>query len=185
MTQADAHYVDCDYLSDTIASWTDARGQVRDRWYPSDHTHLEGEEVQVLGDGAYLGTDTVASGAITLDDDTTTNHVGLAFTSTLKPSKLDIESLGIAIIKKVVTAIISFYNTLGGKYGDTDTDMYDVIFRDRDDTFGSAPAIATGIKELPFDTNYEREGNIIIEQEDPLPMTVRGIILPTGVYDDG
>ena len=184
MSQAAAHYVDSDINPDTIAGWTDTRDQARDLYFPGSHSHLEGETVQVLGDGAYLGTEAVSSGVVALDDDTTTNHVGLAFTSTLKPMKIDLDRLGIATIKKIVTAIISFYDTLGGEYGDTSTNMYPIIFRDRDDAFGSPPSLFTGPKELAYETDYTREGDVIIIQEQPLPMTVRGIILPVGVYDD-
>ncbi len=179
--QAAAHFVDADYKTDTVDTWT-AGTQTRDLWWPSDHTHLNGETVQVLGDGAYLGTETVSSGDVTLDDNTTTNHVGLAYTSTVKPMKIDIEGLGIALTKKIITAIISFYNTLGGWYGDTTSDLYEIIYRDRDDAFGSPPSLFTGIKELPFDAEYEREGDIVIYQDQPNPMTVRGVILPVGVY---
>jgi hypothetical protein len=184
MTQVKAHFVDCDIKVDTIDAWTDARSQARDVWYPSDHSHLEGETVHVLGDGAYLGSETVSSGAVTKDDNTTTNHVGLNYTSTVIPSKLDIEGMGLALTKNIITAIISFYNTLGGKYGDTTADLHPIIFRDRDDAFGSPPGLYTDIQEQAFDGRYEREGNIVVYQDQPLPMTVRGIILPLGVYDD-
>jgi hypothetical protein len=94
---------------------------------------LEAETVQVLGDGAYLGTEAVSGGSVALDDDTTVNHVGLAFDSTLKPMKIDLERMGIALTKKIVDAIISFYNTLGGRYGNTTSNLYPIILRDRDD----------------------------------------------------
>ena len=183
-TLADAHYVDCDILADTRATWDDDRGQVRDLYYPGSWSHLEGETVAVVGDGAYLGTEAVSSGVVALDDDTTTNHVGLIYTSTLQPSKLDLEQMGIAWIKKIVMAIVSFYQTLGGKAGDSSEDLTPIIFRDRDDEFGSSHGLTTETLELPLDTDYEREGNFTIVQDQPLPMTVRGIILPIGVYDD-
>ena len=131
-----------------------------------------------------LGTDTVSSGAITLDDNTIFNHVGLQYNSTLIPSKLDMEEMGIALTKNIVTAIISFYNTLGGEYGDTATNLWQIVTRDREDAFGSPPTLFTDIKECPFDADYEREGNICIRQTTACPMTVRGIILVVGVYDD-
>ncbi|MCP4537771.1 MAG: hypothetical protein GY832_11560 [Chloroflexi bacterium] len=184
MTQANAHFVDCDIQTDTIAGWSDSRSQERDLYFPGSHSHLNAETVQVVGDGAYLGTEAVSGGVVALDDDTTVNHVGLAFTSTLKPSRLDIENMGISLVKKITKALISFYNTLGGKYGATTSDMYDIVHRDRDDAYGSPPSLYTGINECPYDGEYERDGDIIIQQDQPNPMTVRGVIIPTGVYDD-
>jgi hypothetical protein len=181
--QVDAHYVDADIMPGITLEWTDSRSQARDLYFPGSHSHLEAETVQVLGDGAYLGTEAVSSGSVALDDDTTINHIGLAFDSTLKPMKIDLERMGIALTKKIVDAIISFYNTLGGQYGNTTSNLYPIILRDRDDAFGSPPSLHTGIKELPYDTDYERDGNIIIIQDEPNPMTVRGIILPVGAYN--
>lgn len=184
MTQSAAHFVDCDINPDTIAGWTDSRSQARDVWYPSNHSHLNGQEVQVLGDGAYLGTETVASGVVALDDGTTVNHVGLAYTSTVEPTKLDLDKTGLATTKKIVKAIVSFFDTLGGNIGDSTTSTHPIIFRDNTDSFGSPPSLFSGIKEQPFDAQYEREGNVVITQDQPLPMTIRGIILPVGAYND-
>ena len=177
MAQADAHYVDCAINPDNPASGSNLH-------YPSGLGHLEGEVVQVLGDGAYLGTDTVSSAAIDLDDNTTTNHVGLAFTSTVKPMKLDIEGMGIVIMKNIAKAIISFYNTLGGRCGSGTNNMDVITFRTGADELGSPPDLFTGIKEISFPGGYEKEGNIIVEQTQPLPMTVRGLFLKLGVYVD-
>jgi hypothetical protein len=179
-----AHYVDADINPDAIAAWSDTRNQTRDLWYPAGHTHLEGEEVQVVADSAYLGTETVTGGDVTLDDGATHDHVGLAYCSTLIPMKLDLERMGIAWTKSIVQSIVSFYRTLGGEYGDTEVDTWPIIFRDRDDEFGTSPGLHTQTKELPYNTDYQREGDVFIRQCQPFPMTVRGIILPVGVYDD-
>lgn len=176
MSKEDAHFVDCGINPDNPASGSNVA-------YPTGLSHLEGEEVQVLGDGAYLGTETVSGGAIALDDNTTTNHVGLAFTSTLKPSKLDIDSLGLNLKKKITLAIISFYNTLGGLYGVSTSKMETITFRSTGDTMDGSPDLFTGIKEVQMNGGYEREGNILVQQEQPLPMLTRGLYLDLGVYD--
>ncbi|MCP4537772.1 MAG: hypothetical protein GY832_11565 [Chloroflexi bacterium] len=146
--------------------------QSRALWSPSDYSHLNGEEVQVLGDGAYLGEDTVASGAVTLDDDTTTNHVGLAYTSKLQPMKMD----GEAHVKSIKRLYAQLYNTLGGRYGEELARLWEIVFKDRDGTFGSSPSLFEGHKELDFDGSYSRQGDVWIVQDDPLPMTVLGLI---------
>jgi len=153
--------------------------QSRALWYPSDWSHLDGETVQVLGDGAYLGTDTVASGAITLDDNTTTNHVGLAYTSYLQPMKPD----GEVYVKGINEILVQLYNSLGGKYSETLDRLWQIIFRDRDDDFGDSSALFSGYKLLTFDGTYTRKGDVWIVQDIPLPMTVLGLVLKMLIED--
>ena len=39
-----------------------------------------------------------------------------------------------------------------------------------------------GIKEVPMADGYDRSGDIIIQQDEPLPMIVRGIVLDVGAH---
>ena len=155
--------------------------QSRALWYPSDWSHLEGETVQVLGDGAYLGTEEVVSGEVDLDDNTTVNHVGLAYTSYLQPMKPD----GEVYIKDIGEVLLQLNTTLGGKYGEELTRLWEIIFRDRDDEFGDSSALFTGYKRLDYDGQYSRKGDIWIVQDIPLPMIVLGIIMKMLVEDGG
>lgn len=184
MTKSAAHFVDAG-IDDatTAATWTSGT-QTRNLWFPTGLSHLEAETVQVLGDGAYLGTETVTNGVIALDDNTTTNHVGLQYDSTLKPTKLDIEGMGLAIKKRVIKAIISFYNTLGGLFGANLTQLDTITFRKTSDELNDSADLFSGIKELSFSGDYEREGDVIVQQTQPLPMTCRGLILKLDANDD-
>ncbi len=112
----------------------------------------------------------VAGGAVTGSPD----HVGLGFTSTIKPSKLDIERMGIILTKKITKAIVSFYQTLKGKVGDSTTTLETVSF----DT-----TLFTGIKEVPLNDGYDRDADIVIIQDEPLPMTCRGLVLDVGAHN--
>ncbi len=172
-TLADAHFLDSD-ITETASgsdSWS-VGTQERTTAFPTDRAHLNTETVQILDDGVVVATQVVTGGVVV--GIAGTYHIGLGYTSTLKPSKLDIQGFGLALTKKITLAIISFFETLKGKYGITTSNMYDVPF----DT-----TLFTGIKELSVRGQYEREGDIIIQQTDPTPMTVRGIILDAGVYD--
>ena len=68
---------------------------------------------------------------------------------------------------------MSFYNTLKGKVGVESTAMETVDF---------GTILFSGIKEVPMNDGYDRDGDIIIQQDEPLPMTCRGIVLDTGVH---
>jgi hypothetical protein len=54
-------------------------------------SHLEGEIVDILADGAVQPSKTVTSGAITLDAAAGTVVVGLPYVSTLQPSKIELD----------------------------------------------------------------------------------------------
>jgi hypothetical protein len=55
--------------------------------------------------------------------------------------------------------------------------MDDIIFRKSSMPTDQAPALFTGIKEIPFPSGCDREKKIIISQEQPLPLHVLSIII--------
>ncbi len=176
-TLANSHFVDSDITEGTSGSdsWTSGSGataQARTTTFPQDRSHLNGETVQILDDGVVVADQTVASGVVS--GIAGTYHIGLAYTSTLKPSKLDLEGMGIILTKVITKAIVSFYNTLKGKVGNSVSNLETVSF----DT-----TLFTGIKEVPFDGGYERSGDILVIQDEPLPCTVRGMVLDLGAHN--
>ena len=175
MALADAHYVDSDIAGGTSGSdsWTSGAGataQARTTAFPQDYAHLNGQTVTTVKAGVVGANQVVTAGAVT----GTPDHAGLAYTSTMKPSKLDIEGMGIILVKKLTKAIVSFYQTLQGKVGTSSTTMETVSF---------GTTLFDGIKEVPLNDGYDRDGDIIVQQDQPLPMTVRGIVLDCGVHN--
>ncbi len=168
-----AHFVDSDITEGTSGSdsWT-STGQVRTTAFPQDRTHLNGETVQILDDGVAVADQVVAGGAVS--GISGTYHIGLAYTSTVKPSKLDIEGMGIILTKKITKAIVSFYQTLKGKVGPS-TDALETV------SFGTT--LFDGIKEVPLNDGYDRDADIVIIQDEPLPMTTRGLVLDVGAFN--
>ncbi len=138
---------------------------------PTDHAHLNGQTVQVLGDGSYLGTDVVANGAIDLDDNTTVNHVGLPYTSTVLPMKLD----GEWAVKRISKIIPNFNETVGGDYGRSIAELTSMVLRSSGDPLDTDSALFTGHVELPMDGTLDRSADIYITQDEPLPMKLLGI----------
>lgn len=138
---------------------------------PTNRSHLEGEIVDILEDGVVQPDQTVTNGGVT--GITGVAHIGLNYVTTIKPSKLDIEGMGINLTKKITKPVLSFYNTLKGKVGPDTTRMETISF-DTD--------LFTGIKEVPINDGYDRDADIIIQQDEPLPLTCRGMVLDTGAY---
>jgi hypothetical protein len=177
-TLANAHYVDCDIDGSTsgVDSWTSGTGstvQTRTTSFPQTRVHLNGEIVQIVRDGLLKADQTVTAGAVTGSG--TVNHIGLAYTSIVIPSKLDIEGMGLILTKKITKAVVSFYNTLMGKVGTTSTGTLETV--------SFLTTLFTGIKEVPLNGGYEREGDIIVKQDEPFPLICRGVILDAGIHD--
>lgn len=139
--------------------------------------HLEGEFVSVLQQGLIISTELVSGGSITVPPSSLTNPmVGMAYTSTVKPMRLDIGEIGLASMKRINRAIVDVYNTVGGEIG-ISTDKMENI------STGTS-ALFSGFKRLSLSGGYNRNGDIIIRQAEPLPMTVRGITLSLGAEND-
>jgi hypothetical protein len=178
-TLANAHFVDSDINGSTSAAvpaWdtTTYSEQKRAIAHPTNYAHLEGQTVDVLQDGVVSTDATITSGAVVPALTGTTNHVGLNYISTLKPSKLDLEGMGLILTKKITKAIVSFYNTLKGKVGPSTGSLETVSF---------GTTLFTGIKEVPLNDGYDREGDVIVRQDEPLPMITRGMVLDLGAHN--
>ena len=159
-------------LNATPAEYDYLPKQSRTVSHPEDYAHLEGEYVDVLDDSVVVSGSSIVSGDVS-PAITGTTHAGLNYVSTLKPTKLDFEKMGMILTKVITKAIVSFYNTVKGKVGTSSTNMETISF-DAD--------LFNGIKEVPINGGYEREGDIQVQQDEPLPMTCRGIILNAGVH---
>ncbi len=172
-TLANGHFVDSDITetaSAANAAWV-STGQARASAFPQDRAHLNGQTVDILDDGVVVADQVVTNGAVS--GITGTYHIGLNYVSTVKPSKLDIEGMGIILTKKITKAIVSFYQTLKGKVGVV-SGTYETV------DFGTT--LFDGIKEVPLNDGYDRSADIIIVQDEPLPMTCRGLVLDVGSH---
>lgn len=173
-TLVNSHFVDSDITetaSAANADWT-STGQARATTFPEDRAHLNGQTVDILDDGVVVADQVVSSGVVA--GISGTYHIGLNFVSTIKPSKLDIEGMGIILTKKITKAIVSFYQTLKGKVGVKD-DTFETV------SFGTT--LFDGIKEVPLNDGYDRSADIIIRQDEPLPMICRGLVLDVGAHN--
>lgn len=146
--------------------------------------HLEGEEVAMVGDGSFLGTDTVSLGTITLDDFYNTVRIGKNYTSRLLPMKLAAPGNQVQGRTKRVTKITArLFETSSAVVGDSWDDYDSFVFATLDDTFGEARPLFSGDRTVDFDGDYETDGNIYFQQLKPLPCTLTALIPEWEVYD--
>jgi len=162
---------------DKVADYSSGGGdplsyQARTVAYPQDYAHLEDEVVQVLADGVYLddNTYTISGGAVTPSYTATIDHVGLQVVSKLQPMKID----GEVEVKRIAKIIPDVFETVGGKYGESLDDLYTMQIR-TSSPLEQDSALYSGYAELPFKGSYNRQGDIVIQQDIPLPFILLGI----------
>lgn len=134
--------------------------------------HLEGKTVSVLGDGVVLDNEVVSGGQITTSAAVTKAQVGLPFVSQVSPMRMDLNlptGTTKGSVKKISEIVVSFYKTLGTKYGFDSSNLWDIDFE--------TTSLFTGDRVLVFDAGFDTEDTLLIYHDDPLPCVVRAIIL--------
>jgi hypothetical protein len=148
-------------------------------------SHLEGETVSVLADGAVHPDVTVTSGAISLNWKAGEIHAGLPYDSILKTLRLEGGSqMGSsqAVVKRITDVTVRMYRSLGCTVGTEDSQ--DIIpFRSMGDSLDEPTPLYTGDKKILMPNGYDKEGQIYIKQAQPLPLNITAIISKVSVLD--
>ena len=140
--------------------------------------HLEGETVDIMADGATIGPQLVTGGSITLAVAAKKVHAGLAFKSRAKSMPLIPAPTGFdprAKRKRVYKLLLDLHNTLGGRMG-TDSQLDEIIYRTPSDPMDAPPPLFTGIKEMSFPGQWDRNPTVSFETTGPQPMTILNLI---------
>jgi hypothetical protein len=141
--------------------------------------HLEGKTVSILADGGVEPDQVVTGGMVTLTAPAKTVHVGLPYTTTIQPMKLDVDgALGVTQgqVKQVRELVVRLRNTIGLTYSNGTTE-YPLSFRATDDPMDASPALFTGDKQIGFPGAHDLDVPFILKQTQPLPLTVLAIIV--------
>lgn len=150
-------------------------------------SHIEGLTAGILGDGAVFPDQEVVSGGLTLPSAVSYAVIGLPFTSTLRPMKLDTQlQNGTAQGRKarIHEIVARFYKSLGGEYS-TDGNTWNLIFaRDVSDNMDESPPPFTGDRKLVTGANYQESGDMWIRQRDPVPLVLLALIPKWNSYGE-
>jgi len=141
--------------------------------------HLEGETVAILADGSVYSSAVVKNGAVTVNNLVSKAHVGLPYTYTLKTMKIaEVLQSGITSgsIKRISEIVVSLIDSLSVRYGKDENSLRNIDFRTTE-PYGTPPALFSGEKVLSFDGGFNIEDDLIITGSDPLPATIRSIVL--------
>ena len=150
-------------------------------------SHLEGQTVSILADGATHPDKIVSSGSITLDRSASDVKVGLGYTSLLKTMRIDAgaqNGTSQAKTKRIYEVTARLYESVGVEIGPDLNNMERVPFRKSSDPMDQGIPPFTGDKEVEFRGNYDTDGFMIVRQAQPLPLTVLSLY-PRLVTNDG
>jgi hypothetical protein len=136
---------------------------------------IEGQEVEVVGDGATQTSKTVTGGAITADKVASLFHVGLAYTAEVRTMPIAVagatELSGSQIsLGKVFLRVHESLGGFLGHYGGID--MEPILHRDPTMEMDSPPPVFTGLQEVPLATPHDRDFQLLLRTRNPQPFTL-------------
>jgi hypothetical protein len=155
--------------------------------------YLNGETVTVVVDGATLGTGVPSGGTLvcTAMEGFVTGmtpgyiRVGLPYTGVLQPMKMDIvmkDGPSQGRTRKIETITARVSNSLGFSVGPTVALAKQVPFRSTVNPMDASPPLRSeDIKVYP-NTGYDKSGDFVIVQNNPLPLTVLGLSVAWDIF---
>lgn len=142
-------------------------------------SHLEGQTVAILGDGAVQPNKVVSGGSITLASAAATVHVGLhrpARGKRLRDEAGAADGTAMGKTRRIHRAAFMLHRSLNLRVGISFDEMDRWIFRNASDAMGSAPPLFTGIFSEILRSDYDFDNQICFEQDQPLPSTILAIM---------
>jgi hypothetical protein len=135
--------------------------------------HLEGKTVTVMQDGQSPVTRTVASGAITVPQ-AAAGYVGLPYTSTLRPMKLDADfedGTAQSRKKRIHQVVVRTLKSRGGEVRTNSGTWYAL-----------APTTTTGDQKIILGGAFGIDADVDVRQTEPYPMCIISILPKWDAY---
>lgn len=163
--------------SAALTDWAFARNTL------SGLTHLEGQELNILADGAVHPKRTVSSGAISLDVPAVVVHAGIPIEANLQtlPLALQVDhAFGQGRMKNINNASMRVYRSSGIWVGPDEDHLTEAKQRTTE-PYGSPPALKSEEIGVMLSPSWSDGGQIYLRQADPLPLTVISLNLEVAV----
>ncbi len=141
-------------------------------------SHLEGLEVDAIGDGAILPRKTVSSGQVTYDRSVNLIHIGLPYRALALMNRLEIPARGTSQgkVKKIEEATVRVCNTRGGSVGTSLKKLKPLLYeRFGSITFGDTPDKFTGDISVSLSGQTNKDGDIYVVCDEPVEFNLLGI----------
>ena len=187
-----------DFGNETHEGWfVDSALAYPTAWPTPDHAnlrtslfnfyHLEGETIQVAGNGAAHIDKTVGTdGSISLTFSCSSAVAGYGYVSNLKTTRLESGSqdgTSQGKPKRVHGVTVRLLKTVGLDVGTDDNNIETIPFRDSSMNASEAVPLFTGDKEIEFTGAYDENDKIFVRQSQPLPLTVLAIYPRLTTFD--
>lgn len=138
--------------------------------------HLEGEEVSCLCDGSYE-QNKVEAGAVSFTRKFSRIHIGIPYISRIKTLPVEFGRGELNAKKRRISAVnIQMEKTRGLKVG-TGSANWLLEMKDREfELMGDPTKLFTGEKKITVSTTWDKQGQVIIQQDFPLPMNITAVL---------
>lgn len=148
--------------------------------------HLEGETVDCIADGRFMGSFVVSGGTIDIGYTYTTGYAGLPYTSIIQPTSVEAGmQLGssVGVLKRVDELTVRVWNSYGFEYGISLDDMREVDFRDQQAPMNAAVQLVTADFKVNMPPSYAGKAEIIIRQRKPWPCNILAVVARGITYE--
>jgi hypothetical protein len=148
--------------------------------------HLEGETLQVMGNGATHPDKTVSSGGIALDYASTSAVAGFGYDSELQTLRVESGSsdgTSQGKPKRIHQITLRFFETVGAEVGNDSGEIDRIFFRDSSMDMDTAVPLFTGDKDIEFTGGFDDDDRVYIKQGQPLPLTVLAFFPRMNTFD--
>ena len=145
----------------------------------SNLTHLEGETVKVLADGAVHPDRTVSSGTITLDNDASVVQVGLGYHHDLETLKLDVGNPAGSAVgkdKRLREVTLVLHETGALTIGAERDNLKEESLREVSDAMDTAVPLFTGEFVAEIEGDFETDPRVIIRQDEPTSFNLLAMV---------
>lgn len=142
-------------------------------------SHLNGETVSILADGAVHPSKVVSGGEITLNREYSVVQVGLPYNSDVQALRMDVgaaDGTAQGKIQRSHRIIFRFHDTLGVSVGPTFDKLDRLTFRKASDPMSAPVTLFSGDKEQPWDGEYTDENLVCLRWDTPLPGTLIAVM---------
>lgn len=147
-------------------------------------SHLEGETVSILGDGAVMPQQVVTGGALpaALDAPCSRIHIGLPITGDLQllPLAFEIAGFGQGRVKNVNEVWLRVNNSSGIFAGPSFDKLKEVKQRTTE-PYGSPPRLQSRELSLKLTPEWQDSGSVCVRQSDPLALTLTSMTLEVAI----
>ena len=143
--------------------------------------YLNGMTVSILADGFVLDQQVVMNGQVTLPATYTTVQIGLPYVSQLQPVNVEVQLPDGTMQGRQVNitkCMLKVWKSAGGYIGPNFESMQPIYGLQRSVLINNnGVPIYTGDVPVVRGGGYQGSGAICIEQRDPLPITITGIVM--------